>query len=293
MGRSGRDRRGDRGKQGKHGKRGKDRKARKQTSAQKADVYDLYEEAVQDPDGDAALIRRIFKTTYDRDPELLREDFCGTAALCCAWVKTGDAKRAFGIDLDPEPLASARSRNVAKLEPEQAGRVELLRGDVREVKHEAVDVTVGFNFSYFVFQERADLLAYFRRAKESLRPEGLFLIDLYGGAESQRTLTETREHDDFDYVWDQDVFDPINNRALNHIHFEFADGSRIDRAFTYDWRLWSIPELRDALHEAGFSRTDAYWERTDRKTNEGTGVYYRAQRAPDDPAWVAYIAALP
>jgi cysteinyl-tRNA synthetase len=29
--------------------------------------------------------------------------------------------------------------------------------------------------------------------------------------------------------------------------------------------------VRDALHEAGFSRTDAYWERTDRKSNEGTG----------------------
>jgi hypothetical protein len=46
--------------------------------------------------------------------------------------------------------------------------VTLLEGDVREVKHEAVDVTVGFNFSYFIFQERADLLAYFRRAYESL-----------------------------------------------------------------------------------------------------------------------------
>jgi len=273
-----------------HGKR---RKSARRSRAQQADVFDLYEEAVQDPDGDVALVRRIFKSSYDRDPELLREDFCGTAALCCSWVKTGAEKRAFGIDLDPEPLASARTRNLAKLDPEQASRVELLQGDVREVKHEAVDVTVGFNFSYFVFQERADLLAYFRRAKESLRPEGLFLIDLYGGAESQRTLTETREHDDFDYVWDQDVFDPIHNRAVNHIHFEFPDGSRIERAFSYDWRLWSIPELRDALHEAGFSRTDAYWERTDRKTNEGTGVYYRAQRAPDDPAWVAYIAALP
>ena len=27
-------------------------------------------------------------------------------------------------------------------------------------------------------------------------------------------------------MWDQDVFDPINNRAVNYIHFEFPDGSR-------------------------------------------------------------------
>ena len=271
-------------------RRGKNRSS---SQAKQADVYDLYEEAVQDPEGDVSLVRRLFRTHYGREPSTLREDFCGTAALCCEWVRVREGNRAFGIDLDPEPLASARKRNLAKLEPEAASRVELLQGDVREVKHEAVDVTVGFNFSYFVFHERSDLLAYFRRAHESLHPEGLFLIDLYGGAEAQRTLTETREHDDFDYVWDQDLFDPIGNRALNHIHFEFPDGSRIDRAFTYDWRLWSIPELRDALHEAGFSRTEAYWEKTDRKTNEGTGVYYRAKRAPDDPAWVAYIAALP
>lgn len=266
---------------------------RRRSRAKQVDVYDLYEEAVQDPPTDVALLRRLFRTHYGREPRLLREDFCGTAALCCEWVKAHDENRAFGIDLDPEPLASARKRNLSRLAREQAARVELLQGDVREVKHEAVDVTVGFNFSYFVFHRRSDLLAYFRRALESLRPEGLFVLDLYGGAESQRTLTETREHDGFDYVWDQDVFDPIHNRAVNYIHFEFSDGSRIHRAFRYDWRLWSIPELRDALHDAGFSRTEAYWERTDRKSNEGTGVYYRAERAPDDPAWVAYLAALP
>ncbi len=266
---------------------------RRRSRAKQVDVYDLYEEAVQDPPTDVALLRRLFRTHYGREPRLLREDFCGTAALCCEWVKAHDENRAFGIDLDPEPLASARKRNLSRLAREQAARVELLQGDVREVKHEAVDVTVGFNFSYFVFHRRSDLLAYFRRALESLRPEGLFVLDLYGGAESQRTLTETREHDGFDYVWDQDVFDPIHNRAVNYIHFEFSDGSRIHRAFRYDWRLWSIPELRDALHDAGFSRTEAYWERTDRKSNEGTGVYYRAERAPDDPAWVAYLAARP
>jgi SAM-dependent methyltransferase len=268
-------------------------RARGRSQAEQVDVYDLYEAAVQDPEGDVALIRRLFHTYYDREPHLLREDFCGTAALCCAWVAADAENRAYGIDLDPEPLASAHRRNLSKLRPDQAARVKLLEGDVREVKHEAVDVTVGFNFSYFVFHERSDLLTYFRRAHESLGPQGLFLLDLYGGAESQRTMTETRDHDDFEYVWDQDVFDPIGNRAVNYIHFQFPDGSRIDRAFRYDWRLWSIPELRDALHDAGFSRTDAYWERTDRKSNEGTGVYYRAKRAPDDPAWVAYVAALP
>ena len=68
----------------------------------------------------------------------------------------------------------------------------------------------------------------------------------------------------------------------------------------HPWGKWGrnfveygVKAARDALKDAGFSETEAYWERTDRKTDEGTGVYYRAERAPDDPAWVAYVVAVP
>ena len=161
---------------------------------------------------------------------------------------------------------------------------------MREVKHEAVDVTVGFNFSYFIFKERADLLTYFRRAHESLRPHGLFVVDLYGGADSQRTLTESRDHDAFDYVWDQDLFDPINNRAVNYIHFEFKDGSKLRKAFTYEWRLWTLPEITELLAEAGFSKSTVYWEGSDSK-GEGTGVFRPRAHVGQEAAWVAYVIA--
>ena len=104
-------------------------------------------------------------------------------------------------------------------------------------------------------------------------------------------MTETRDHEGFDYVWDQDVFDPINHRATNYIHFEFPDGSRLRKAFHYEWRLWTIPELRDLLQEVGFGEVTVLWEGTDRSTNEGNGIYRPASRAPDDPAWVSYIVA--
>ena len=65
------------------------------------------------------------------------------------------------------------------------------------------------------------------------------------------------------------------------------------KAFRYDWRLWSLPELCELMQEAGFKETRVYWEGTDRKTNEGNGIFRRAEHAPDDPAWVAYIVALP
>ena len=40
-----------------------------------------------------------------------------------------------------------------------------------------MDVTVAFNFSYFVFHERKTLVEYFSRARASLGDEGLFVID--------------------------------------------------------------------------------------------------------------------
>lgn len=272
-------------------RRAKRRRRDEPSAARSADRYELYERSVQDVDYDCDLVERMFRRRYGRAPSFLREDFCGSAAMACAWVERHPHNCAFGIDLDPVPLDWARENHVAALSEHEAGRVALLRGDVRDVETGLVDVAVAFNFSYFVFHQRGELLGYFEKTRNRLRRQGLLAIDLYGGADSHRALSETRDMGDYKYVWDQAAFDPITYRALNHIHFEFPDGSRLERAFSYDWRLWSLPELRDLLFDAGFSHVQAYWERTDRKSNEGTGSYYPAQRANDDPAWVAYLAA--
>ncbi len=71
------------------------------------------------------------------------------------------------------------------------------------------------------------------------------------------------------------------------------DGSRIRRAFAYDWRLWILPEVRDLLLEAGFTGVEVYWEGTDGETGEGNNIFTRRERAIDDPAWIAYIVAIP
>ncbi|MGH0032606.1 MAG: class I SAM-dependent methyltransferase [Myxococcota bacterium] len=272
----------------------KRRKARASgpSQARQADLYALYEESVQDPEADIDLVDRVYKGLFGRPPRTFREDFCGTAATAVEFVRRRKDNRAWGVDLDPEPLAYGTEHHLGKLDEDPRSRITLIQGDVLDVEHGPVESIVAFNFSYFIFKERSQLLGYFEKSRARLEDEGIFVIDLYGGADAQRTLTETREHDDFDYVWDQDVFDPIQGRAVNYIHFEFPDGSRLDKAFTYDWRLWSIPELMDLLREAGFSQVDAYWEQTDKKTGEGNGVYYKATQALDDPAYVSYIVAV-
>jgi hypothetical protein len=266
---------------------------RKATMARSADKHDLYQRSVQEPDADIPLIQKIFRAQFSRPARALREDFCGTALLACRWVESGNENRAWGIDIDPEPLNWGRKHNVGGLRPDQAARVKLIEGDVRDIGHESVDVTVAFNFSYFLFLEREALLAYFKRAYATLNSEGVLLLDVYGGADAQRTAEEPREvDDDLDYIWDQHKFDPIHNHATNYIHFEFSDGSRMHRVFRYVWRLWSIPELRDLLDEAGFQETEVYWEGTDRKTGDGNDIFSRREQAVDDPAWIAYIAGI-
>ncbi len=266
---------------------------RRKTLAQRADKYALYEKAVQEPEADIALVKRMFKNYHGRKARTLREDFCGTSYFATEWVKQHPENRAWGIDLDPEPLAWGREHHVAKLEPDQAARVKLIEGNVLDVGHEKVDVTVAFNFSFYLFGERPSLRNYFETARATLADPGLLVLDAYGGADALRCETERRKVGGFTYVWDQNAFCPITHPIHNSIHLEFPDGSKLKKAFDYAWRLWTIPEIRELLHEAGFRKTEVYWEGTDRKTGEGNGIFRPRETAPEDPAWICYIAAIP
>jgi hypothetical protein len=271
----------------------KSKSRRKRNEAARADRYVLYEASVQEPEADIDLAEEIFEKHYGRKPTRLREDFCGTALLACEWVKRHAKNRAWAIDLDPEPLKWGHEHNVLKLSDDARTRLELVEGNVMSSPTPPTEVICAFNFSYFLFRERRDLKAYFECARTGLEDEGLLILDAYGGADALRTLSETREMDGFDYVWDQHRYDPIQNRVVNYIHFEFEDGSKMKRAFRYEWRLWSLPELRDLLLESGFSKVDVYWEGVDEETEEGNGEYCLEEEALDDPAWVAYVVAYP
>jgi hypothetical protein len=74
------------------------------------------------------------------------------------------------------------------------------------------------------------------------------------------------------------------------IHFDFRDGSRLERAFTYDWRLWTIPELRELLAEAGFREVQVWWETVD-EDGDGTGDYEQVEHAENQEAWLVYLVA--
>ncbi|MBM4362243.1 MAG: methyltransferase domain-containing protein [Deltaproteobacteria bacterium] len=257
-------------------------------TARTADRHVLYQLSVQDTEHEARFLDRVYRKVNGRPPRTLREDFCGTALLCAEWVQR-EGRRAVGVDLDPAVLAWGKEHNIAPL-GDAARRVDLREADVRSRVPGRFDVSVALNFSYFVFRDRATLREYFASVRRTLAPDGLFFLDAYGGHESLRPLEEPRRVKGFTYVWDQASIDPIDHSVVNHIHFRFPDGTELRRAFTYEWRLWSLPEIRELLAEAGFSSSEVYWEDGDDDGN-GTGVFRPRKRVAQEAAWVAYIVA--
>jgi SAM-dependent methyltransferase len=247
---------------------------------------------VQDPEIEIVFVNRVYKKTFGRSPLTLREDFCGTAFFCAEWVKSNEQRTAVGIDLDQPTLDWGIAHNLAPIgEPGQ--RVKLLCQNVLDRVPQSFDVALGLNFSYWVFLTRNDMRAYFKSVYDSLGKQGLFFLDAYGGPYSMEAMgpdeiERSPVKGGFTYLWDQHEFNAIDHRVVNHIHFEFRDGSKLERAFTYEWRFWTLPELRELLEEAGFSKTHVYWEDED-EDGEGTGAYRARKRAPNSGAWVAYI----
>ena len=96
-----------------------------------ADKFDLYQQSVQTPDHEVEFFEQAFREAYKRKPYLLREDFCGTFAVCCEWVKSSPKRKAVGVDLCSETLDWGRAHNLSELKPAQQKRVQLLEQDVR------------------------------------------------------------------------------------------------------------------------------------------------------------------
>ncbi|MCW8874544.1 MAG: class I SAM-dependent methyltransferase, partial [Gammaproteobacteria bacterium] len=70
----------------------------------------------------------------------------------------------------------------------------------------------------------------------------------------------------------------------------FPDKSKMKRAFTYEWRLWTLPELQELLKEAGFSKVTVYWQGWD-EDDEPDGDFQPATEADADPGWVCFLSA--
>ncbi|MGR8918353.1 MAG: class I SAM-dependent methyltransferase [Gammaproteobacteria bacterium] len=277
------------------GSKAKDKAAKgrkRATRADSADRHELYETAVQCVEAEIDFVDEEFRRLRGRHARYLREDFCGTANTSCEWVRRRAGNYATGVDIDAEVLEWGRAHHVAALDEDQRGRVALVEDDVMRASTPLQDVVLAMNFSYWFMTERATLRRYFQRVRDALVDDGVFFLDCFGGYDAFRVLKEKTRHKGFTYVWDQAAYNPVNGRMKCHIHFHFPDGSKLKRAFSYEWRLWTLPEIREILDEAGFSGTTVYWQGWDEETDEGSGEFTPVESADADAGWIAYISAL-
>ena len=271
-------------------------------TAATADRHRLYEAAVQCVEAEIDFIDQTFRTIRGRDALLLREDFCGTGNTSCEWVKRRATNRAVGLDIDEPTLQWGRDNNIAALPEDRRGDVTLINRDVLTPGDATgADCILAMNFSYWLFQKRSEMIAYFKTVLESLGDEGVFFLDHYGGSESMAETTDVRKCRDhlgrkFSYEWVQHSFNPITGEMHCRIHFTFTDGTRIDDAFTYTWRLWTLPEIQEMLSEAGFKNVTVHWEGDEldddgEPTGEGNGEFTPSTKGTADPAFISYITA--
>ena len=243
------------------------------------DRHKLYELCVQSP---PELVPQLV-AIHGGTPRVLGEDFCGTAAISVEWTRHVDGGRAIAVDRDAESLARIQ----------RCDAIEVVAGDVvgdTDATRHAADVIWAGNFSIGELHTRSDLLAYLGHTRSRLEPGGLFVCDVYGGESAFVTGSFDVEHPLPDgrvvvYTWEQRSADPLTGRVRNAMHFEIRRDGAVERtlrdAFTYDWRLWSVPELRDALAEAGFATTEIYPRTPDAVDGEGA-VYVRPLEEVDD-----------
>jgi SAM-dependent methyltransferase len=267
------------------------------------DIHWLYEASVQNVDTDLDIGKRIYTKHWKRKPRTVREDFCGTAKLAARWVQRNRKHEAWGIDFHQPTLDWGVKYNISELSEEEKSRVHLICGDVLKTEMPRVDMAFALNFSFCVFKQRDTLRKYFKRVYESLNKEGLFVMDIYGGTESVTaknddvreipgfTTPDGLKISDFEYLWEQAEYNPITHETLCHIHFKVPGYGMINKAFTYDWRLWTLPEIQEILIEAGFSKAEVYLHDFDDE-GESDETFRLRKTYENTQGWVAYVVGI-
>lgn len=259
--------------------------------------YLYYENSVQTPEEHVKIYGNMFREIRRKEPLSLREDFCGTFLISCEWVKSHPKRTALGMDLDPEPVDYGRKNGFKKLNSTQRKRLQIHMQDVCIPTSKKFDIIGAANFSFNIFKTRDQLGKYFKAAIRSLNRDGIFNLELAGGpgfimkAKEQKTYTVDEVGGKYTYYWDQQTFDPINNQGHYAIHFKTPSGVLHRNCFTYDWRVWSITELRELMLDCGFRDVKVYWESCDEK-GDGTGEYVMTQVGDNAYSWIAFVVGI-
>jgi len=136
--------------------------------------------------------------------------------------------------------------------------VELVEADMREFKRlVAFDLALSLFTSFGYFAARGEDLQVLRNVRASLRPHGVFVMDMVGKEWLACHFLRTRSRtlpDGAILVERCEVVDDWT--GLDGEWILIREGRA--RTFRYRLSVYSGQELRDRLHQAGFARVDLY-----------------------------------
>lgn len=266
------------------------------------DRHELYELCVQSPRTIVTFLEKV----HGQHPVVLREDFCGTAAVSRRWVgeglRRGELWRSTAADLDGETLERARELAMKDgvAEGIQFSKLDCVRTEV-DFTEDADVIYIG-NFSIGEVHTPADLAQYFGKCHERLSlgnlgfGGGVLVFDLYGGPESFERTVLHRTHtaksgERVEYTWRHEHGDASSRMVENSISFRVHgdEGVRhFERAYVYHWRVWSLDEVLGALARAGFGEVQLH-TKIALAPNEAPRPLHDAGSLPEN--WIACVVA--
>ena len=250
----------------------------------------LYQVSVQNIEPNLDLIADAFQRHAGKPLVHLREDFAGGGAYAIAWARRNEANHGYAVELDPTTIAWGLTHNAADFNRDARKRLHMIEGNVLDKHEPAVDAICALNYSWCTFKDADTLKRYFETVHASLNDGGVFVLDAFGGAALETAGEWPTDHGAFVYVWHHEKWNADTRDLLAHMHFLFPDGSKRQNAFTYDWRVWTLDEIRQLLTDAGFGTLEAWTYARDEAGRE-TKQLVRLDGDPDPRGWSAYLVA--
>ena len=215
----------------------------------------VYDQMMYDVDRDAwaSYLDGFLKEAGAHD---ILDCACGTGAMTIRLFQRG--YHIVGSDVSDEMLSEAREN--ARIAG--ANSIVFVQQDMRKlIVHKPIDAILsacdGVNYLTSVKEVRT----FFECAAACLKPGGLLLFDVsspYKFSEVLGANTYTEETEDYTYIW-KNNYDPHSRLCEMNLTCFVREGAKYVRfSERHLQRAHATEELLEALHKAGFSRTDVY-----------------------------------
>lgn len=270
----------------------------------------LYEHCVQNIPMTLRMVEAMHAAHARSPARILHEDFSGSAAFAHAWCQSNPKRTALAIDMDPEAHADGTPHpRLARLTADLTRLPRTLRPDSSSARAartnlSKADIIYAGNFATCEVHTRDALVAYLSRARQRLDADGVFICDLYAGPGAWRTGETRVTHPPLPelpryrvaYTWRQREADLLRGLVANEIDFALLNAKGVAihelvNAFTYHWRLWSIPEMREAMAHAGFKDVDVYPDSPEAVDADGVAYLTPLDYLETKSSAVVYVCA--